>query len=70
MAGYYRLFVKDFSIIAKPMTKLTEKNVKFVWTQECEHCFQMLKEKLVTAPILTLPELGKCFTIYLDASRI
>ena len=55
MAGYYRRFVKDFSIIAKPMTKLTQKNVKFIWTQECEHCFQMLKEKLVTAPILTLP---------------
>jgi len=55
MVGYYRHFVKDFSIIAKPMTKLTQKNVKFIWTQECEHCFQMLKEKLVTAPILTLP---------------
>ena len=34
MAGYYRHFVKDFSIIAKPMTKFTQKNVKFVWTQE------------------------------------
>ena len=52
MAGYYRLFVKDFSIIAKPMTKLTQKNIKFLWTQVCEYCFQMLKEKLVTAPIL------------------
>ena len=37
MAGYYRRFVEDLSIIAKPMTKLTQKNVKFVWTQECEH---------------------------------
>ena len=70
MADYYRCFVKDFSIIAKPMTKLTQKNVKFVWTQECEHCFQMLKEKLVTAPILTLPEPGKYFTVYSDASRV
>ena len=70
MVGYYRHFVKDFSIIAKPMTKLTPKNVKFVWTQECEHCFQMLKEKLVTAPILTLPEPGKHFTVYSDASCV
>ena len=70
MAGYYRHFVKDFSIIAKPMTKFTQKNVKFVWTHECEHCFQMLKEKLVTAPILNLPEPGKHFTVYSDASCV
>ena len=42
------------STIAKPMTQLTQKNIKFVWTQECENCFQVLKQKLVTAPILTL----------------
>ena len=70
MAGYYRRFVKDFSIIAKPMTQLTQKNIKFVWTQECEDCFQVLKQKLVTAPILTLPEPGKCFTVYSDVSRV
>jgi hypothetical protein len=70
MAGYYRRFVKNFSIIAKPLTKLTQKNVKFMWTQECEHAFQVLKEKLVTAPILTLPDPDKCFTVYSDASRV
>jgi hypothetical protein len=70
MAGYYRRFVKNFSIIANPLTKLTQKNVKFVWTQECEHAFQVLKEKLVTAPILTLPDPDKRFTVYLDASRV
>ena len=70
MAGYYRRFVKDLSIIAKPMTKLTQKNIIFVWTQECEHCFQILKEKLVTAPFLILPEPGKCFIVYSDASRV
>ena len=70
MAGYYRRIVKDFSIIAKPTTKLTQKNVKFVWTQECEHWFQMLKKNLVIAPILTLPEPGKYFTVYSDASCV
>ena len=44
MAGYYRRFVKDFSITAKPMTRLTQKNTKFVWTQECENCFEVLKQ--------------------------
>jgi len=70
MAGYYRHIVKDFSIIAKLMTQLTQKNIKFVWTQECENYFQVLKQKLVTAPILTLPDPSKRFTIYSDASRI
>ena len=49
---------------------LTHKNVKFDWTNACERSFQVLKEKLVTAPILTLPEPGKRFTVYSDASRI
>ena len=49
---------------------LTHKNVKFEWNNACERSFQVLKEKLVSAPILTLPEPGKGFTVYFDASRI
>nr|ABA94789.1 retrotransposon protein, putative, Ty3-gypsy subclass [Oryza sativa Japonica Group] len=48
MAGYYRRFVKDFSIIAKPMTMLTHKDVKFQWTDQCERSFQQLKQRLYT----------------------
>jgi hypothetical protein len=70
LAGYYRRFVKDFSIIAKPMTRLTQKGVPFIWSEECEHSFRTLKDKIVNAPILTLPEHGKRFTVYTDASRI
>ena len=70
LAGYYRRFVSNFSSIAKPMTRLTEKGVPFVWTNDCEVSFQTLKEKLVNAPILSLPESGKRFTLYTDASRI
>ena len=44
--------------------------MKFEWTNACERSFQVLKEKLVTAPILILPEPGKRFTVYSDASRI
>jgi hypothetical protein len=70
LADYYRRFVQDFSIIAKPMTRLTQKGIPFVWTDECEVSFQTLKNKLVNAPILALPESGKRFTVYTDASRI
>ena len=44
LAGYYRRFVKDFSKIAAPLTRLTQKNVKFVWTDKCEEHFQLLKD--------------------------
>jgi hypothetical protein len=71
MAGYYRRFVKDFSIIAKPMTMLTHnKGVKFQWTKECDRSFCLLKDRLVSAPILALPEFGERFTVYSDASRV
>ena len=54
LAGYYRRFVQDFSRIAAPMTRLTQKNAKFVWSDACENNFQLLKQKLTTAPVLTL----------------
>jgi hypothetical protein len=70
MAGYYRRFVKDFSIIAKPMTMLTHKGVKFMWTEECERSFCLLKERLVSAPILIVLKFGERFTVYFDASQV
>ncbi|GJW97068.1 putative reverse transcriptase domain-containing protein [Tanacetum coccineum] len=56
LAGYYRRFIKGFSKIAKPMTKLTQKSVKFNWGEKEETAFQTLKQKLCSAPILALPE--------------
>ncbi|KAK9167057.1 hypothetical protein Scep_002248 [Stephania cephalantha] len=70
LAGYYRRFVKDFSKIASPMTKLTQKGVKFHWSDECEEAFAQLKKLLTTAPVLILPEAGKGFMVYTDASRM
>ena len=69
-AGYYQRFVNDFSIIAKLMTRLTQRGVPFVWTDECEASFQILKDKLANEPILSLLESGKCFMVYKDASQI
>ncbi|GJR27965.1 putative reverse transcriptase domain-containing protein [Tanacetum coccineum] len=55
LAGYYRRFIEGFSKIAKPMTKLTQKKVKFEWGDKQEAAFQLLKQKLCSAPILALP---------------
>ncbi|GJS72149.1 putative reverse transcriptase domain-containing protein [Tanacetum coccineum] len=68
LAGYYRRFIKGFSKIAKPMTKLTQKKVKFEWGDKQEIAFQLLKQKLCSAPILALPEGSEDFIVYCDAS--
>jgi hypothetical protein len=70
LAGYYRCFMPNFSTITKPLTRLLEKGVPFVWNNDCEVSYQALKNKLVNAPILALPESGKRFIVYTDASRI
>ncbi|PKU84463.1 putative mitochondrial protein [Dendrobium catenatum] len=54
MAGYYRKFVKGFSQISMPLTRLTQKSVAFVWTLECEASFQKLKDCLTSALMLAL----------------
>jgi hypothetical protein len=69
LVGYYRRFIKDISKIAKPMTKLLEKNKAFEWTTECQASFEELRKHLTSAPVLILPDLTKKFDIYCDASR-
>ncbi|KZV32740.1 hypothetical protein F511_32166 [Dorcoceras hygrometricum] len=68
LAGYYRRFIEKFSSIARPMTQLTQKDKRFVWTDECEYSFQTLKEKLTTAPVLALPSGSGGFVVCSDAS--
>ncbi|GKC36671.1 putative reverse transcriptase domain-containing protein [Tanacetum coccineum] len=69
LAGYYRRFIEGFSKITKPMTKLTQKMVKFEWGDKQEAAFQLLKQKLCNAPILTLPEGSEDIIAYCDASK-
>ncbi|GJV70634.1 reverse transcriptase domain-containing protein [Tanacetum coccineum] len=69
LAGYYRRFIEGFSKIANPLTKLTQKKVKFVWGDKQEAAFQLLKQKLCSAPILALPEGREDFIAYCDASK-
>ncbi|GJW81253.1 putative reverse transcriptase domain-containing protein [Tanacetum coccineum] len=69
LVGYYRRFIEGFSKIAKPMTKLTQKNVNFDWGEKEEAAFQLIKQKLCSAPILALPKGSENFIVYCDASH-
>ncbi|WVZ63978.1 hypothetical protein U9M48_013565 [Paspalum notatum var. saurae] len=69
LPGYYRRFIENFSKIAKPMTSLLEKDAAFKWTSDRQAAFDELKKRLTTAPVLTLPDQQKKFTVYCDASR-
>jgi hypothetical protein len=66
--GYYHRFIPNFSKIAKPMTKLLEKETKFKWSLQCEEAFLTLKQLLITAPVLAQPDIEKSFDVYCDAS--
>ncbi|GJR52129.1 putative reverse transcriptase domain-containing protein [Tanacetum coccineum] len=68
LGGYYRRFIEGFSKIAKSMTKLTQKGIKFDWGEKEENAFQLIKQKLCSAPILALPEGSEDFVVYCDAS--
>ncbi|GKC25684.1 putative reverse transcriptase domain-containing protein [Tanacetum coccineum] len=68
LASYYRRFIKYFSKIAKSLTELTQKNKKYIWGENQESAFQLLKHNLCKSPILALPEGNNNFVIYCDAS--
>nr|GEZ23422.1 putative reverse transcriptase domain-containing protein [Tanacetum cinerariifolium] len=69
LVGYYSRFIEGFSKIAKSMTKLTQKNVKFDWGEKEEAAFQLIKQKLCSTPILALPKGSENFIVYCDASH-
>jgi hypothetical protein len=69
LASYYRRFIEGFSKLSGPLTALTRKNARFAWMDECEQCFQELKRRLVTAPVLALPTESGNFVVYSDASK-
>jgi len=68
LAGYYRRFVPDFSKIAKPMTELLKKGVKFNWNDKCDQAFLTLRKLLTSAPVLAQPDITRPFDVYCDAS--
>jgi hypothetical protein len=68
LAGYSRRFILDFSRIAKPMTELLKKGVKFVWSEECDQALHTLRKHLTSALVLTQPDMSKLFEVFCDAS--
>ena len=69
MVTFYSQYIPNFSQIARPLHKLTSKNEKFIWTEESENAFKILKEKLINPPILGYPNFDLPFEIHTDASN-
>ncbi|GKB23853.1 putative reverse transcriptase domain-containing protein [Tanacetum coccineum] len=69
LAGYYQRFIENSSKIAKPLTLLTQNNKTYVWGDEQDEVFRILKEKLCNAPVLALPDGPDDFVVYCDASK-
>jgi len=68
LSGYYKRFVKDFSVIAAPLYALTQKGAEFCWTSECQEAFDELKQRLTSEPILALPTDDRTYVLDTDAS--
>ena len=67
LAGYYRRFIKDFSMFSLPFTRLTKKNVTFQWGPDQQSAFKVLRKELCKALILVLPEGLDELVVYCDA---
>ena len=70
MASYYRRFISGFSDIASPLNRLTQKDMPFVWDENCENAFQTIKEQLMSSPVLAFPEPNGDYILYTDASDV
>jgi hypothetical protein len=68
--GYYIKFIKGYTQISASMEKMLRKDTKFQWNDDCQHGLDMLKENMVTAPILVFPDWEKTFHVHVDASAI
>ena len=70
MAGYYRKFCQNFSIVTIPLTNLLRKRRPFIWTSACQEAFERVKAILSSSPVLTAPDFDKQFKLYVDKSDV
>lgn len=68
LSGYYRIFVQNYAILARPLSDLLKKGAIFVWTTPHSEAFEAIKQSLISAPVLVLPNFNKQFQIHTDAS--
>jgi hypothetical protein len=66
LANYYRRFVKNFSLIAKPLTILTGKDQPWIWSREQQQAFDTLKQRLGSAPVFRRPDVSRAFQLHMD----
>ena len=69
MTGLYRRYIRQYSDIARPLTPLTRKNTQFVWSDEAQEAFDILKEYLTQAAILVYPDVRLPYKLYTDARQ-
>jgi hypothetical protein len=70
LTGYYREFIFRYAHIARPLTSLLQEDVPWVWSTKCEEAFQELKSKLMTEPVLAMPEPDRPFVVHCDYSHV
>ena len=68
LTSYYRRFIRNFAKLAGPLHRLTQKDVAFHWSSECQEAFEVLKKRLVEAPVLVYPDFTTGFVLETDAS--
>ena len=70
LASFYRRLIQDFAAVAKPLTELTKKDRQFIWGQSQQTAFEIIKDKLCTAPVLAYPNFDLPFILTTDASKV
>ena len=68
LCSYYRRYIKNFAMIARPLNKASEKKSFFTWTEETQEAFESLKKHVSSTPILAFPDVKETFILYTDAS--